>query len=111
MRIATATATAPTTLLVIALDEMTRVLHAEHALSDHFITYMLERNIRIEEDLIDQLFNSSEKRPRANAAVACALRQAGQGQAEMGPPKNIARDPSVYDRHHPITREFLYEEI
>src|SRR5579862_103571 len=62
LRIATATATSPSTLLVISLEEMTRVLHAEHALSDHFITYMLERNIRIEEDLIDQLFNSSEKR-------------------------------------------------
>jgi CRP/FNR family cyclic AMP-dependent transcriptional regulator len=38
------------------------VLHAEHALSDRFIAYMLQRNIRTEEDLIDQLFNSSEKR-------------------------------------------------
>jgi CRP/FNR family cyclic AMP-dependent transcriptional regulator len=62
VRIATATATAPTTLLVIGLEEMRRVLHAEHALSDHFISYMLERNIRIEEDLVDHLFNSSEKR-------------------------------------------------
>jgi len=62
LRIATATAASPTTLLVIGLKEMIRVLHAEHALSDRFITYMLERNIRIEEDLIDQLFNSSEKR-------------------------------------------------
>ena len=62
VRIATATAATPATLLVIGMEEMTRVLHAEHALSDHFITYMLERNIRIEEDLIDQLFNSSEKR-------------------------------------------------
>jgi CRP/FNR family transcriptional regulator, cyclic AMP receptor protein len=62
VRIATATATAPSTLLVISLEEMTRVLHAEHELSDHFISYMLGRNIRIEEDLIDQLFNSSEKR-------------------------------------------------
>jgi len=41
---------------------MIRVLHSEHAFSDHFISYMLLRNIRIEEDLIDQLFNSSEKR-------------------------------------------------
>ena len=41
---------------------MMRVLHAEHALSDRFLSYMLARNIRIEEDLIDQLFNSSEKR-------------------------------------------------
>jgi CRP/FNR family cyclic AMP-dependent transcriptional regulator len=62
VRIATATATTPATVLVIGIKEMIRVLHAEHALSDRFITYMLERNIRIEEDLIDQLFNSSEKR-------------------------------------------------
>jgi CRP/FNR family transcriptional regulator, cyclic AMP receptor protein len=62
VRMATATAATAATLLVINMKEMNRVLHAEHALSDRFITYMLERNIRIEEDLIDQLFNSSEKR-------------------------------------------------
>ena len=62
MRIATATAITPVTVLVIGLKEMIRVLHAEHAFSDHFISYMVGRNIRIEEDLIDQLFNSSEKR-------------------------------------------------
>ncbi len=62
VRMATATALTPTTVLVIAKDEMTRALHAEHALSDRFIAYMLGRNIRIEEDLIDQLLNSSEKR-------------------------------------------------
>ena len=47
---------------MIGKDEMIRVLHAEHALSDRFIAYMLSRNTRIEEDLIDQLFNSIEKR-------------------------------------------------
>jgi CRP/FNR family cyclic AMP-dependent transcriptional regulator len=62
IRMGTATATTPTTLLVIEKKEMIRVLHAERAFSDRFITYMLERNVRIEEDLIDQLFNSSEKR-------------------------------------------------
>ena len=41
---------------------MFKVLHEQHALSDRFITFMLARNIRIEEDLIDQLFNASEKR-------------------------------------------------
>jgi CRP/FNR family cyclic AMP-dependent transcriptional regulator len=41
---------------------MFKVLHAQHALSDRFIKFMLERNIRIEADLVDQLFNSSEKR-------------------------------------------------
>src|SRR3979490_2492501 len=61
-RMGTATAIAPSTVLVIEKREMFRVLHEQHALSDRFITFMLERNIRIEEDLIDQLFNSSEKR-------------------------------------------------
>jgi len=62
IRVGTATAIGPTTALVIEKQEMIRVLHYEHAFSDRFITYMLSRNIRIEEDLVDQLFNSSEKR-------------------------------------------------
>ena len=62
IRIGTATAIGPTTALVIEKKEMIRVLHDEHAFSDRFITYMLSRNIRFEEDLVDQLFNSSEKR-------------------------------------------------
>jgi CRP/FNR family cyclic AMP-dependent transcriptional regulator len=60
-RIGTATAITPTTLLVIEKNEMIRVLHAEHSFSDLFVSYMLSRNIRIEADLVDQLFNSSEK--------------------------------------------------
>jgi CRP/FNR family cyclic AMP-dependent transcriptional regulator len=62
IRIGTATAIAPSTLLVIDKNEMTRVLHEEHELSDRFISYMLSRNIRVEADLVDQLFNSTEKR-------------------------------------------------
>src|ERR1700693_5343780 len=62
VRVGTSTAITPTTLLVIEKKEMVRVLHREHAFSDRFLAYMLSRNIRIEEDLVDQLFNSSEKR-------------------------------------------------
>lgn len=62
VRIGTATAMTPTTALVIDKGEMFRGLHAEHALSDRFIEYMLTRNIRIQEDLIDQLFSSAETR-------------------------------------------------
>src|SRR5271157_3019618 len=62
IRMGSTTAITPTTLLVIQKGELLRVLHAEHELSDHFIGYMLKHNIRVEEDLIDQLFNSSEKR-------------------------------------------------
>ena len=62
VRMGTATAITPSTVLVIEKSEMFKVLHEQHALSDRFLTFMLARNIRIEEDLIDQLFNSSEKR-------------------------------------------------
>ncbi len=62
VRMGSAIAITPTTLLAIEKNELLRVLHAEHELSDHFIRYMLAHNIRVEEDLIDQLFSSSEKR-------------------------------------------------
>jgi CRP/FNR family cyclic AMP-dependent transcriptional regulator len=62
VRMGTATAITLTTALVIEKSEMIRVLHAEHAFSDRFLSHMLTRNIRVEEDLVDQLFNSSEKR-------------------------------------------------
>ncbi len=62
IRIGTATSIAATTALIIEKSEMVRVLHSEHEFSDRFISFMLARNIRIEEDLVDQLFNSSEKR-------------------------------------------------
>jgi len=62
VRMATATTIALTTLLVIEKHEMIRVLHEEHEFSDRFLAYTLARTVRVEEDLIDQLFNSSEKR-------------------------------------------------
>ena len=62
MRMGTATAITPASLLVIDKNEMIRVLRGEHQFSDRFISYILSRNIRIEADLIDQLFNSTEKR-------------------------------------------------
>jgi CRP-like cAMP-binding protein len=61
-RMGTATAIVPTTVLRVTKREMMRTLHEQSSLSDRFITHMLARNIRIEEDLVDQLFNSSEKR-------------------------------------------------
>jgi len=61
-RIGRATAIAPSTILLVSKRAMIGLLHKERAMSDRFIAHMLARNIRIEEDLIDQLFNSSEKR-------------------------------------------------
>ena len=62
VRKGTATAIVPTTVLIIGKDEMVRALHAENELSDRFIMCMLARNNRVEADLIDQLFNSTERR-------------------------------------------------
>ncbi|HEV8076643.1 MAG TPA: Crp/Fnr family transcriptional regulator [Candidatus Acidoferrum sp.] len=61
-RTGTATAIAPTALLSIDKDELLNMLRTRHNLSNHFVEYMLSHNNRVEEDLIDQLFNSSEKR-------------------------------------------------
>ena len=61
-RISTAVAMMDCTLLKINRGEMLRVLHEEHAFSDVFVAFLLARNARIQEDLVDQLFNSSEKR-------------------------------------------------
>jgi len=61
-RVTTATALADSTVLRIERDEMIRVLHEEQAFSEVFVAYLLARNARTQEDLVDQLFNSSEKR-------------------------------------------------
>jgi CRP/FNR family transcriptional regulator, cyclic AMP receptor protein len=62
LRLATATAITACTALKIEKDEMLRVLHEEHAFSDLFLKFLLARSIRTQADLVDQLFNSSEKR-------------------------------------------------
>ena len=62
LRMGSATAMTDCELLRIDKTEMTLALHREHAFSDLFVAYLLSRNIRYEEDLVDQLFNSSEKR-------------------------------------------------
>jgi CRP/FNR family transcriptional regulator, cyclic AMP receptor protein len=62
VRLETATATTATAVNVVPKRRMLALLHAHHAFSDRFIRHMLARNARLEADLVDQLFNSSEKR-------------------------------------------------
>ena len=85
VRIGTATATTPTTVLVIEKDAMLRLLHDEPTFSNRFISYMLARNIRIEADLVDHLFNSSEK--RLARALLLLARYGSQEGAERRIPK------------------------
>jgi len=85
LRLVTATALTDVTLLRIGKNEMVRVLGKEQAFSDVFVSFLLARNARIQEDLIDQLFNSSEKRL---ARVLLLLAQFGkEGKPETVIPK------------------------
>jgi CRP-like cAMP-binding protein len=85
LRSATAIATEPSSILIIGKQEMIRVLHEEHEFSDCFVSYMLQRNVRVEEDLADQLFNSSEKR------LARALLLVARYGKEEQPEKIVAK--------------------
>jgi CRP/FNR family transcriptional regulator, cyclic AMP receptor protein len=95
IRIGMATAVAPSSVIVIDKHEMMRLLHNEQEFSDGFMTYMLARNIRIEADLVDQLFNSTEKR-----LARALLLLARYGQADA-PQKVLPR----------ISQETLAETI
>ena len=75
----------PTTVLVIEKNEMIRALHEEYEFSDRFITYLLVRKIRVEAGLIDQLFNSSQKR------MARALLLLGRYEAPGQPQKVLPK--------------------
>jgi CRP/FNR family transcriptional regulator, cyclic AMP receptor protein len=78
IRLGTATAMTPATVLVIDKNEMLRGLHNEQRLSDRFIEYMLGRNIRMEDDLVDQIFNSCEKRLARTLLLLAGYGKQGQ---------------------------------
>jgi CRP/FNR family cyclic AMP-dependent transcriptional regulator len=85
LRMATATAMTECSILRVKKETMTRMLRNEPALSELFMTYLLTRNVRIEEGLVDQLFNSSEKRL---ARILLLLTRFGKdGQQELVVPK------------------------
>lgn len=75
VRIGTASAMSATSALCIAKADIRRTLHEQHDFSDRFIAHMLARNIRVEEDLVDQLFNSSEKRLARTLLLLARLRR------------------------------------
>jgi CRP-like cAMP-binding protein len=85
IRMGTATATTRSTILFVDQNEMARLLHQEHALSDWFMARMLVRNIRIEADLIDQFFNSSEKRLARKLLLLARYGEPGTQQAKAIP--------------------------
>jgi len=95
LRLSTATAITPCTALKISRDEMIRVMHEEHEFSDLFLKFLLARSMRTQADLVDQLFNSSEKRL---ARILLLMAEFGQ----PGDPESLIP---------PITQETLAEMI
>ncbi|HEY3044682.1 MAG TPA: Crp/Fnr family transcriptional regulator [Vicinamibacterales bacterium] len=89
IRLETATATTATTVLVVPKRQMIRLLHNQRALSDRFITHMLGRNARLEADLVDQLFNSSEKRL---ARTLLLLARYGNGGKPLGKLPKVSQE-------------------
>jgi CRP/FNR family transcriptional regulator, cyclic AMP receptor protein len=88
-RIGSATALPGATVLVIDKQTMIRLLHQQHGMSDRFISHMLARHIRIQEDLIDQLFNSSEQRL---ARMLLVLARYGKGDRPASVVPNISQE-------------------
>ena len=89
VRLETATATMATTMLVVPKRQMIRLLHSQHTFADKFIAHMLVRNARLEADLVDQLFNSSEKRL---ARTLLLLARYGQGEKPLGKLPKISQE-------------------
>ena len=109
LRLATATAMTECVLLRISKAEMVRVLHQEHALSDVFVSFLLTRNARIQADLVDQLFNSSEKRL---ARILLLLAQFGkESKPDTVVPKISQEVLAEMNWHNPVPSEFFYESL
>jgi CRP/FNR family transcriptional regulator, cyclic AMP receptor protein len=83
--LATASATTDCTALKIERGEMIRMMHQEHALSEVFMAYLLTRSMRIQADLVDQLFNSSEKRLARILLLMAEFGQPGEEQTLIPP--------------------------
>jgi CRP-like cAMP-binding protein len=109
LRMATATAITACTALKIDRNEMIRVMHEEHAFSDLFLKFLLARSMRTQADLVDQLFNSSEKRL---ARILLLMAEFGKpGEPEPLIPKNHSRDTRRNDRYDAFARQLLYESF
>jgi CRP/FNR family transcriptional regulator, cyclic AMP receptor protein len=83
LRLATATALTACTALKIARDEMIRAMHEEHKFSDMFLRFLLARSMRVQADLVDQLFNSSEKRLARILLLMAEFGQSGSSETTL----------------------------
>ncbi len=109
LRLATATAITHCTALKIEREEMIRVMHEERAFSDLFMKFLLARSMKTQADLVDQLFNSSEKRL---ARILLLMAEFGQpGETGIADSKGLSGDSGGDDRDNPVARELFHEPL
>ena len=99
----------PVSLLEIEKREMIRVIHEEHDFSDRFVAHMLKRNVRVEEDLVDQLFNSERETPGSSTSVDRPLwkrRKAGENRGTR-----FSRHFGGNGRDHSKPRQLFHEQV
>ena len=108
-RIATVATMTDSVIVRLEKAAIVRVIHQEPAFSGMFIAHLLARAIRVEADLVDQLFNSSEKRLGPAAPAVGELWQGRETGAD--PRENQPGDACGYDRNDPVPGEFLHEQI
>ena len=109
LRMGTANAVMRTALLRIPKRDMIRMLHEHPEFSDRFLAHMLTRNIRIEEDLVDQLFNSSEK--RLARTLLLLARYGKEDTTQRVLPEAVTGDARRNGGDHALTRELLHEQV
>jgi CRP-like cAMP-binding protein len=109
LRIATVATMTDSVIVRLEKAAIVRVIHQEPAFSEMFIAHLLGRTIRVEADLVDQLFNSSEKRLCPAAPAVGELWQGKQTGATDR--ENQPGDACGDDRHDPVPREFFHEQI
>ncbi len=109
VRMGTATALIPTTVSVIQKNEMMRAIHSERKFPDRFMSYLLSRKLRTEEDLIDHLFNSSEKR-----LARALLLLTGYGKQEPPQkmlPKDVTGNAGGNGWHNALPGQLFHDQI
>ena len=109
LHMATASAITACTALRIEREEMIRVMHEEHSLSEMYLKFLLARSMRAQADLVDQLFNSSEKRL---ARILLLMAEFGEtGRTGTPASSHHTGNPGGDDRHHPLPRQLLHESL
>jgi len=109
LRLSSATAMTDCSVMQIGKKYMMEVLHREHAFSDMFVAYLLTRNIRHEEDLVDQLFNSSAEAIGSDIVIIGSLRQGRK--ARIYDPEDESGDAGRDGGHDPLASELFHEQV